>query len=154
MPKDVRSGPIPNNLDSRLAYRDTKPLPADALIRFQSINRGKNQTDNYRWVLYPDGRWFLAANSGADLAKNTLFDTELPTTPTATLPADLVAKIHKALLDAKFATLPPYFVNPTVDDGGYDVITARIDGNVHEIIYEAYQPPFVELLADVVTNYR
>ena len=154
MPKDVQSGPIPGDLDPRLDHRDTQSLPPEALIKFQRMNRGKNPKNNYRWVLYSDGRWFLATNSGADLARDTPFDTELPTKPTKTLPANLVEQIKKALVDANFATLSPYFINPKVDDGSFSVISARIDGKVHEVIYEAYQPPYVELLADVVTNYR
>lgn len=154
MPSAIQSGAIPDTLDPRLQNRDSEPLPAGALIKYQRINRGKNPRNNYRWVLYPDGRWFLATNSSADLARDMPFDGELPKQPTKTLPDDLVQQIRKALVEAKLDRLPPYAVNPTVEDGTFDVITARIDGKIYEVIYEAYQPPLIELLADVVTKYR
>lgn len=48
-----------NNLDVRLQRRDTSPLPEGAWLRFQAINRGKDPSYNYRWLLYENGLWSM-----------------------------------------------------------------------------------------------
>jgi hypothetical protein len=53
------------------------------------------------------------------------------------------------LRDAKFAGQPPYQANPSAQDGSWHVVTARLDGRVHEVIYDAFEPPLVRYLGGV-----
>jgi hypothetical protein len=148
------SGPIPEHLDVRLERRDTSPLPPDALVKFQMISRSKRSYLNYRWVLYEDGRWFLARHSGADIDWQIPFDTDLPSTPTRRLPARVVDRVRKQLQDNEFLDQPPYLANKLVKDGDFFVVTARSEGRVHEVIYEAVSPPPVDYLATFVSTYK
>lgn len=152
MKKPVTSGPVPGKLDPRLERRDTSPLPPDALVRFQLMNRGKNPRPNYRWVLHEDGRLFLARHSG-DTSGDYLtpFDTELPAKPTKVLPPGAVNEVKEQLGQARFLEQAPYYLDKTVEDGGSYVVTARINGKVYEVIYEAYSPPLVKFLSTIAS---
>lgn len=154
MEANIQTGPVPEQLDLRLKRRDTQPLPPDALLKFQLINRGKNPAVNYRWVLYEDGRWFFARHSGGDSDWQTPFDTELPEAPTRQLPADVVNEVKEKLQVADFLTQPAYQINQDVRDGGYRIVTARIDGKVHEVIYVAVNSPLLETLEKIATTYE
>lgn len=143
MPSGVWSGPIPPDFEMT---RDTDPLPPDALVKFQWINRGPNPRYNYRWVLYGDGRLFLARHSGRVDRYTGPFDIPLPAAPTKTLPASLVRQVEQQLRKADFLHQPPYQARPKVEDGTFYVVTARLDGTVHEVIYEAYAPSLVAFL--------
>ena len=151
-PSGVQTGPVPADLDPRLAARDVDPLPPDALVKLQSIGRGKSPAKNYRWVLHGDGRLFLARHSGDTSGDwRVPFDTALPAAPTKTVRAGTVKRVGEELKRAGFAGQPPYQVNPQTEDGTAWVVTARIDGAVHEVIYEGFQPPLVAAL-DKVTS--
>jgi hypothetical protein len=154
MDADIQTGSIPKELDLRLKRRDTQPLPPGALLKFQLINRGKEPVVNYRWILYEDGRWFFARHSGADSDWQTPFDTELPKSPTQQLPANVVNEVRKNLQSADFLNQPPYQIDRGVRDGGYRIVTARIDGNVHEVIYVAVNSPLLDSLEKIVTTYE
>lgn len=149
MSDDLQAGPLPESLDLRLERRDRTPLPEGAFVRFQSISIGPNQTYNYRWLLYNDGRWFLAKNSGADMPRNVPFDTELPATPTRQLTAAEVQTIRDALDQAQFLSEAPYIENTRAEGGSFSVVTAHVNGTVHEVIYVAHYPPLVELLRNL-----
>lgn len=144
--KVTYSGALPAQLDARLERRDRNPLPQEALLKFQVINRGKDPTYNYRWVLYLDGRWFLAKHSGDTSNWQTPFDTELPVTPTKTLKVGDVNEVTQQLRQVNFSTLAPYWLNDTVEDGTFYVITARLDGKTHEVIYDAVSTPLTDFL--------
>lgn len=146
MEKGITAGALPDDLDERLTRRDTTPLPAGALLRLQVINRGKNPIPNYRWLLYDDGRLFLARHSGDTSDPRTPFDTPLPDRPTRTLDQARVEQVRQRLAADGFSRQPPYQADPRVDDGAFTVVTARLDGGVHEVIYDAYAPPLVEFL--------
>lgn len=145
------SGAIPDDLNIRLQQRDTSPLPAEALVRVQVINRGQTPQANYRWVLYKDGRWFLNRHSNDFRTWQTPFDSDLPTAPTQILPASRVAEVETALRRADFANQPPYQEDRTAQDGSYIVVTARLDGAVHEVIYNAVYNPLVDYLREFIT---
>lgn len=146
----ISSGPIPEQLDERLVRRDKEPLPAGALLKFQLINRGKSPDVNYRWLLYEDGRWFLARHSGDTSGDwQTPFDTDYPAEPTKVLPRKEVEKIRQQLKQANFLAQEPYHLDRGVRDGGYRVVTARLDGRVHEVIYAAVANPLAEYLENV-----
>lgn len=148
-------GPIPDQLDVRLQRRDTDPLPPDALIKFQAIGRGKDPSYNYRWLLYTDGRWFLAWHSGDTSGDwQTPFDTPLPVSPTKQLKANVVNDIKKQLQKANFLAQPPYQADQTVEDGTFYVVTAQMDGQTHEVIYEGVYPPLVEFLETIASTYQ
>ncbi|KAB2898508.1 MAG: hypothetical protein F9K40_11345 [Kofleriaceae bacterium] len=144
----VRSGPIPSDLDPRWASRDVDPLPPGALVKFQSLGR-LSPALNYRYVLHDDGRLFHAAHTGKNTDARVLYDTPLPATPTRTLPAKTVARVEKELRKSRFLDEAPYHLDPQVEDGSVYVVTARVDGKVHEVIYEAYAPALVQLLETI-----
>lgn len=146
----ISSGPIPEQLDTRLQRRDTTPLPAGALVRYQLINRGKNPDVNYRWLLYDDGRWFLARHSGDTSGDwQTPFDTDYPAEPTKIFSKREVKQIRKHLEKSDFLEQQPYHLDKGVRDGGYHIITARLDGRTHEVIYAAATMPPVDFLENV-----
>jgi hypothetical protein len=147
---DLIVGPVPDELDVRLQNRDTSPLADDALVRFQFINRGPHPGINYRWALMEDGRLFVARHSGDTSDPYTPFDTDLPSDPTAIVDRDVVTRVRDALTRSEFAGQPPYQADPTVEDGTFAVVTARIDGTVHEVIYEAVAPAPVGALAQLL----
>jgi hypothetical protein len=143
----ITSGPIPADL---LPNRDRSPLPPDAVVKFQSIGRLLPDL-NYRYVLLRDGSLFYAAHSGAPGDARVLFDTPLPAVATRKLSGRQVAAVEKALRKHRFVEQPPHQVDPQVQDGSIYVVTARVDGREHEVIYEAYAPPLVELLEELRT---
>jgi len=143
----IKSGPIPADL---LTNRDLSPLPADAVVKFQSIGRLLPDL-NYRYVLLRDGSLFYAAHSGQPGDARVLFDTPLPTVATRKLSGRQVAAVEKALRKHKFVDQPAHQLDPQVQDGSIFVVTARVDGREHEVIYEAYAPPLVELLEELRT---
>jgi hypothetical protein len=146
----IYSGAIPENIDIRLKNRDINPLPKDALLKFQVINRGKNPQYNYFWILNEDGKLFLARHSGDTSSNYSIpFDTDLPKEPTKILPANVVQEVKKQLQQADFLQQSPYYLDQTVDDGGFYIITARIDGKEHTVIYEALQTPLVQFLETI-----
>jgi hypothetical protein len=130
------------------------PLPPDALIRFQVISRGPNPRHNYRWVLNEDRRWFLARHSGDTSDPDRPFDTDLPAEPTRRLGRGVVRKIGRELKKAGLADQPPYTRDRGVRDGGIYIVTARIGGQVHEVIYDAAYPPLVEFLEAIIHSYE
>jgi hypothetical protein len=149
---EITAGPIPENLDIRLQRRDTEPLPAGALVRFQAISRAKDPSNNYRWLLYDDGRWFMAWHSGDTSGDwQVPFDTELPANPTRTLPRNVMNEIRQKLREANLPGQQPYQADPTVEDGSYYVVTAMVEGREYEIIYDAVYPALVEYF-DMLAN--
>lgn len=149
---EVTAGPIPEALDVRLQRRDTEALPAGAIVRFQVISRAKDPSNNYRWLLYEDGRWFMAWHSGDTSGDWQIpFDTELPANPTRTLPRNVMDEIRQKLKEANLPGQQPYQRDPTVEDGSYYVVTALVDGREYEVIYEAVYPPLVEYF-DMLAN--
>jgi len=121
-------------------------LPQGALARFQVINRGKNVAGNYRWVLYPDGRLFMAQNSGRGKDAEIPFDTDLPNEPTKHLPKEMVEQVEQQLRESDFVHQPAYQQEPNTEDGDYVIVTARLDGVENEVIYDAVSPPPVPFL--------
>lgn len=150
MTNQIVSGEIPKDLDIRVQNRDTKPLPKEALVKFQVINRGLSPHANYRWLLYEDGRLFIDRHSGSDSSDyNFPFDRDFPSKPTKKLPAKVVNHVKQNLIDSGFLEQPPYQLDNRVEDGTFYVVTARISGRIHEVIYEAFYPPLVEFLETI-----
>lgn len=145
---------MPEELDSRLENRDKTALPAEALLRFQLINRGKNPGPNYRWLLYEDGRWFLARRSSESTPWEVPFNTDLPAEPTRQLPAEVVNNVKAQLQKAKFFNQAPYQVDNSVKDGGFYVVTAQMEGQTHEVIYVAGSSPLLNFLKGLAAKYE
>lgn len=145
----MSSDAVPEELDVRLERRDTSGLRGDVVVRFQRINRGPSPAPNYRWELHEDGALHLARHSGDTSDPYTPFDTDLPSKPTIHLEPDAIDDVLAALQAAGFAAQPPYQVDETVEDGAFTIITARLDGEVHEVIYEGVRPPPVPSLEDL-----
>jgi hypothetical protein len=148
--KVTHHGGIPDDIDERLVQRDQSPLPDDALLRFQSIAHGPDPRSNHRWVLYDDGRLFLAFHS-RDTEGEVPFDTELPDKPTRVLSKKKVAEIRQLLEDEDFAELSPYQAREG-EDGMSLVVTARLDGQDHEVIYDRVHTPLTDRLLRVQTD--
>lgn len=141
------------DLDVRLQRRDTSALPEGAWIRFQAINRGKDPSYNYRWLLYENGQWFNAWHSGDTSDWQTPFDTPLPEQPTAELPTTLMQQIREQLLLSQFMSQAPYQRDATIEDGSYYVVTVQRSGQIHEVIYNGVSPAPVAFLEKIVHQY-
>lgn len=143
---DADTGPGPGQLDIHLERRDTRALAPGALVRFQVISRSFRPTHNYRWLLYTDGRWFLARHSPYIVDPDAPFDTELPRRPTRRLAQALVREVLGQLEAADFLNQAPYQADERTEDGSFYVITARLGEQVHEVIYNGVYSPLIEYL--------
>ncbi|MDX1614734.1 MAG: hypothetical protein R3300_10530 [Candidatus Promineifilaceae bacterium] len=150
----IERGSIPETLDERLMRRDTRPLPEEALARFQYISRGKSPRRNYRWLLYDDGRFYLARHTSETGDWQTPFDTPLPDEPTDKLGWWQRRKVRQALEQSDFMNQAPYQEDTNVRDGAYYVVTVRRDGREHEVIYVAMTPPPVDELIQLAAEYE
>jgi hypothetical protein len=147
VPNDLYNGPLPDGAED-WEY-DQDPLPPEALVKFQSLSRGPDVSRNYRWILYPDGRLFLARHSGNVAETSIVFDTELPSIPTKILDVATVKQVEKKLRNSNFFNQAPYQFNQGVQDGSWYVVTARLDNKIHQVIYDAYAPPLVDFLETI-----
>jgi hypothetical protein len=121
-------------------------LPTGALVGYQQISLGMQIPGNYRWILYEDGRWFLSRNSASYSGQRGDFEFDLPTAPTRILPSDIVREVRDQLRAADFLSLEPQFFDPTMQDGARMIVTARLDGRVHEVTYDGASSPLVDYL--------
>jgi hypothetical protein len=121
-------------------------LPAGALVSYQQISLGVQVYGNYRWILYADGRWFLARNSASYSGQRGDFEFDLPSTPTRILPPAVVREVEDQLRAADLPSLEPRYFDPTMQDGARVIISARLDGRVHEVTFDGAYPPFVDYL--------
>lgn len=150
---DDYAGPLPEKLNTRLELRDLDPLPEGALVKFQDISRSRDPRLNYRWLLYEDGRWFLARHSESTEEYWIPFDTELPQSPTKVIEIEVVKEVIDQLRAADFLNQPPYQSRWT-RNGAFYVVTARLDDHEHEVIYESVVKPPVEYLIGLVESYE
>lgn len=141
-------GDTPAQLDERLLRRDQSPLPPDALLRVQSINRGKSPAGNLRYYVTTSGDVFESGHSADTNDWQTPFDQDWPAAPARTLDASTVNRLRH-VLRREFAAEEAYQADQTVEGGVFLVITARItDSRLHEVIYEAIISPVAkEILA-------
>ena len=151
MTEDFYAGPLPEGF---AMDRDNDPLPEGALVKFQVIDRGTDPTYNHRWVLFPDGRLFLAWNSAEVDFMSAPYDTELPDEPTAVLEPALVQRVKDELISADFLNQHPFQARLKVEDGTTYILTAQLDQTVHEVIYDAYKPPLVAFLENIGYDYQ
>lgn len=151
MTEDFYAGPLPEGF---AMDRDDDPLPEGALVKFQVIDRGADPTYNHRWVLFPDGRLFLAWNSEQMDFTILPFDTELPDEPTAILDAAVVQQVKDQLRAADFLNQHAFQAQLKYQDGTTYILTARLGETVHEVIYDAFAPPLVAFLENIGYDYR
>jgi YD repeat-containing protein len=150
----MTEGEVPATIDDRVKRRDTSPLPDGAWLRFQAIARAPDPRTNHRWVLYDDGRLYLAWHS-RDSEGDAPFDTDLPDEPTVVLDGATVSEL-RALVDAGgVASSPPFVQAPDVEGGMWRVVTVRSpDGTVHEVIYDRAGNPMLDRLQKVGSEAR
>ena len=143
----------PDQLDIRLRRREPVELPADALVAFERINRGKSPAPNYRWVLLEDGSLRLARHSGDTSDPDQPFDTPLPREPNAVLDDDQVAAVRDALAEAEVDSHPTYLTDPGVEDGAFSIVTVPAAGSSRELVYDGASSPLVEGLRRVAEQW-
>lgn len=143
-------GPLPEDLDERVRNRDSGPLPEGAFLRFQSISHSPDPRTNHRWVLYEDGRLFLAFHS-RDTAGAVPFDTPLPKKPTARLDSDTVDELRHLLVAEELPELAPYQCRPG-EGGMWQVVTARMEGGEFEVVYDRASTPLIDRLQRVASE--
>ena len=157
------SGPMPaaSELDPRLAARDTRPLPANAQLRFQAISRTPDPRANHRWVLLDDGSLFLSFHSD-DSEGATPYDRDLDLSAPTT---EIETKARVELLNVvfgdlgggvSFGKLDPFQQGPPGAEGGmWRVVTARLqDGTWHEVVFDRVNNPMLDALQRVASTYR
>ena len=127
------AGGVPPELETMVEGRDDSPLPDGALVKFQYIGLVPGISKNFRFVLFPDGRLFSAVNtSEPPVDGHQRFNVDLPDEPSATVPAESVAQVCDLLDSTAFATGPAFTGAEGVRDGAVIIVTARVDGGVHE----------------------
>ena len=147
---------MPASLDARLAGRDTTPLPAGVLLRFQAISRAPDPRSNHRWLLHDDRRLYLAFHSD-DSEGAAPFDTDYPDDATTSLDVAEVSELLDAVLDdGRFATLDPFQQGaPTAEGGMWRIVTARLDdGSVYEVVYDRVSNAMLDRLQRVGSDHR
>lgn len=138
---DPSSTDRPAQLDERLVRRDTTPLPAGAIVRVQSISRGKSPASNLRYYVTADGAVFESGRSDDTSDWQTPFDQPWPARPARTIDASAITDLQR-VLQRDFAAEESYQADETVEGGAFVVITARISGSrLHEVIYDAILSP-------------
>lgn len=134
---------LPAQIDERLVRRDRSPLPRDAFLRVQSINRGKNPGGNTRYYITTNGDVFESGHTADTSDWQTPFDQEWPDGPTRRLEAPTVERL-RSLIAREFAAEESYQADTSIEDGAFVVVTARISATaIHEVIYEAILSPVV-----------
>ena len=150
MDSGLKKGPLPKRLSPKLEKRDTRPLPPEALIRLQQISRGKNPSNNFRWLLFLDGRVYHDVHHGGESDWSSPFTDDLAAEPLQTLAAETVADVENWLRQADFLDEPPYQIDENVRGGDIFVVTARLDDRLHEVIYSAVYPPLIDNLWSLI----
>jgi|GEM_PF-1735254 len=140
---------IPENLDARLANRDTAPLPEGAFIKFQLISRGKDPSANYRWILFDNGDLYIGHHSEDTSDRKTPFDLPIPKKPRSRLDRKKVQQLTSMLININFLQQEPYQLDKSVEDGGFFIIKAKLNGNEHEVIYDAYYHDFLDTFLNI-----
>lgn len=146
------AGP-PDVPDRRLQRREPIALPAGAVLAFERINRGKNPSPNYRWLLTEDGAVRLARHSGDTSDPDRPFDTPLPEQPTGTLEPHRLAMIRAAIEAADPADQPAYLSDPGVEDGAFSVITLPTGSGSRELVLDGATTPLVQTLRQVAEDW-
>lgn len=131
------AGPVPEGVADELAERDRSPLPAGAVVRFQAIAHGPDHRADVRWVLHDDGAVRLAARRA-----------RLPTSASGAVEMETVREIQDLLAREQFAALAPYQWRAG-EGGALFIVTARVDGAVHEVVYDRAATPLTDRLQRV-----
>lgn len=139
--------------DPRLQRREPISLPADALVAFERINRGKNPSPNYRWLLLADGELRLARHSGDTSDPGQPFDTPLPDVPSAVLDPVQLATVRQLLADADLDAHPDRVADPGVEDGAFSIVTVPTGRGRRELIFDGAGGPLVDGLCRVADEW-
>ncbi len=150
MSSAVKKGALPKRMPPKLEQRDKRPLPPGALLRLQQISRGKSPTANFRWQLYFAGRVYHDTNHGSDSDWGSPFRDDLAPEPTQFLATEIVVSVEEWLRQEDFLNEPPYQIDEGVRGGDTFVVTARLDEQLHEVIYAAVYPPLIDNLWSLI----
>lgn len=143
---------VPQPLLDVVGSRDEPTLDDDALVGFELISLGPGTGDNFRFVLHRDGRLFAAANDPAATdGSEGPFNVPLPTTPTSTVPDEVVAYIEQLLTD-DLQRLDGYVGDEAVRGGQLLIVTARHDGGVRELWYRNTSTDLTDALWNLFTE--
>lgn len=143
------AGEVPRDIDERVARRDRSPLGGGVLVRYQRIGLEKSPARNLRWELHEDGAVHLARHSGDTSDWRTPFDTRLPPSPSAVLPADRVEGVRRALDATGFASQPPYQVGEKAKGGRVEIVSARHGAEPREVMYENAENALLDVLREI-----
>jgi hypothetical protein len=137
---------VPRDYDPRLTAILQEPVPDDVLVRFYYMAASKNPSANYRWDLHRDGRLFWVRHSGKDVTYENTFDRPLPKKPSRVLTEVEMCALEGQVERAGFFEQPGW-QKPSLSRGGaYVVVRARRGDQIHDVIYENIENPFVEYL--------
>lgn len=149
MAENLVKGEVPAQLAQDLAGRDTTPLAAGMLVKYQYIALIPTRATNFRFVVYKDGRLYYAANSAEE--NDPVFNTPLPDEPNRILPADVIAAIEAQLEAVGFFKQPSYVAIPS-RGGAVSIVTARQDSRVHEVWYANVNNDLTDLLYSITPD--
>lgn len=131
------TGRIPDSLDPRLERRDPVEFTHGEFIRFQRISRAKNPDGNVHWTLDDKGRLRVAWHVDGSGDRDDPFGAAIPDQPNGKVSGSVVRKIRRLIDRENFGDADPYQIGAEVKGGDFQVVTAKADGTVHEVIYES-----------------
>lgn len=145
MEDGIVEGPLPDQLDARVKPF-VAPLESGFVVEKLYLNRGKNPRINSRWRVDEAGRLFVSAHSGNDPQFAVPFDSDYPKKPAKQLKPAQLAALWDALEAAGFWSLPAHVARPRVEGGAYTIVRARRGEKVHQVLFEATDPPWGDAL--------
>ena len=141
---------VPADLAKWLDGRDKEPLGEGGLVRFQSLGLGPGIDSNFRLVVMEDGRCFVARNAAkSSRRKGVVYNVPLPDDPTFTLPDEALDQVRTALDEVGFFAEEPYVEGEPAKDGSLSIVTARQDGQEHEVWYMRTGNALTDLLHEI-----
>lgn len=143
----VRSESLPDDLSVQVQNRAQLLSEGDAFLSFQMISRTPDPSANLRFTLTQEGEMRVDHHSG-DVSEYSEypFDREFSEAETRTISPEKMDQLHTLLKEPDFFREPIFQKDTAVEDGSYFVVAVRQDGRVHEVVFEAWEPPLVSFL--------
>jgi hypothetical protein len=145
--KNVRDK-LPSQFDVRVQRALGAPLADDVVIALDHVAMAKSPNTNYRYTLTRDGALFYVQHSTKPGDWQVPFDQPLPTKPSTRVDAAKVDALVAELTSAGFFDHPGYEADPQTEDGSYWIVRARRGKDVHAVVFQNVQPPY---LADLTS---
>jgi hypothetical protein len=146
-----RADAVPERL--RAAFRVRAPLPPGTLLRLQVLGRGAHGGRNHVFELDSDGK-VRYAEEQHDATSPPRAELALTGRVRGRLDPAALRRVEQALAEGRFTEQPPYLGHPGASDGTIWVLTARVRGVVHEVVYEVYRPPLIEEIERLLSAAR